>query len=221
VVTARTKETLEQIVKPVVVDFLAQRGLELSEQKTTITHINTGFNFLGQNVRKYKNKLVIKAAKDGVKALVQKARACIKGSLGQTAETLIRSLNPIIRGWTNFHRHVCSAKTFWNVDHIIHYQLLRWARRTHPHKSYGWLKAKYFTTEGRFGFYARIKTGTAESKVLRLHSVAKTIIERHIKVRGEANPYDPNYTEYFERRRSFAWRTLPCRRTGQSLPAGV
>ena len=67
-VTARTRETLEQIVKPAVVGFLASRGLELSEQKTTITHIETGFNFLGQNVRKYKNKLVIKPAKDGTKA---------------------------------------------------------------------------------------------------------------------------------------------------------
>lgn len=65
VVTARTRETLEQIVKPAVVGFLAERGLELSEQKTTITHIETGFKFLGQNVRKYENKLVIKPAKDG------------------------------------------------------------------------------------------------------------------------------------------------------------
>jgi RNA-directed DNA polymerase len=97
VVTARHKETLEQIVKPTVVDFLAQRGLELSEQKTTITHIETGFNFLGQNVRKYKNKLVIRPAKEGLKALVQKSRDCIKGCVGQTAQTLIAKLNPIIQ----------------------------------------------------------------------------------------------------------------------------
>ena len=125
VVTARTKETLEQIVKPAVVAFLAERGLELSEQKTTITHIEAGFNFLGQNVRKYKNKLVIKPAKDGLKALVQKTRECIKGMLGQKAETLIAKLNPIIRGWANYHRYVCSRKTFWTADHIIHHQVLR------------------------------------------------------------------------------------------------
>jgi len=97
IVTARTKATLEQMVKPAVVDFLAQRGLELSEQKTTITHIEAGFNFLGQNVRKYRNKLVIKPAKEGLKALVQKSRECIKGMLGQKAETLIKTLNPILR----------------------------------------------------------------------------------------------------------------------------
>jgi RNA-directed DNA polymerase len=221
IVTARTQETLEQIVKPAVVAFLAQRGLELSEQKTTLTHINAGFNFLGQNVRKYRNKLVIKPAKDGLKALLQKSRECIKSMVGQKAETLIKTLNPILRGWANFHRYVCSARAFRTVDRIIYYQLLRWARRTHPKKSYGWLKRKYFTDGGKFGFFARRQSGSGESQTLRLYSIARTALERHIKVRGEANPYDPVYTEYFERRRCFAWRTLPCRRAGQILPAGV
>jgi RNA-directed DNA polymerase len=220
-VTARTKETLEQIVKPAVVAFLAERGLELSEQKTTITHIETGFNFLGQNVRKYKNKLVIKPAKDGLKALVQKTRECIKGMLGQTGERLIKALNPIIRGWANYHRHVCSAEAFWTAERIIRYQLLRWARRTHPKKSYGWLKRKYFSAGGSFGFALRTWAATGENTVLRLYSIARTVLDWHIKVRGEANPYDPVYTEYFEQRRCFAWRTLQCRRASQILPAGV
>ena len=158
VVTARTKETLETMVKPAVVAFLAERGLELSEQKTTITHIQTGFNFLGQNVRKYRNKLVIKPAKEGLKALVQKTRECIKGCVGQTAQTLINKLNPMIRGWANYHRYVCSAEAFWTAERIIQDQLYRWARRTHPHKSYGWLKRKYFSVEDQYGLppgYAR------------------------------------------------------------------
>jgi RNA-directed DNA polymerase len=221
VVTARHRETLEQIVKPTVVDFLAQRGLELSEQKTTITHIETGFNFLGQNVRKYNNKLVIRPAKEGLKALVQKSRDCIKGCVGQTAQTLIAKLNPIIRGWANYHRYVCSHKAFWTADRVIHYQLLRWARRTHPNKSYGWLKQKYFSYAGRFGFYARKWMHNGESKVVRLYGLSRTVIQRHIKVRGEANPYDPIYTEYFERRRCFAWRTLPCKRASKLALAGV
>jgi RNA-directed DNA polymerase len=219
VVTARTKEILEQIVKPTVVAFLAQRGLELSEQKTAITHIETGFNFLGQNVRKYSNKLVIKPARDGLKALVHKTRDCIKSCIGRTAQTLMVKLNPIVRGWANYHRYVCSRKAFGNADRVIHYQLLKWARRTHPNKSYGWLKQKYFSTDGRFGFFIRKPTSTGESKVVRLHSLRRTLIERHIKVRGEANPYDPVYTEYFERRHR--WRTLPCKRTGRPVHAGV
>ena len=98
---------------------------------------------------------------------------------------------------------------------------MRWARRTHPNKSYGWLKRKYFVAEGKFGFHAKIRTHTGESKALRLYSIARTVLEWHIKVRGEANPYDPIYTEYFERRRCFAWRTLPCKRTGKLVLAGV
>jgi RNA-directed DNA polymerase len=222
IVTARTKETLEQKVKPAVVAFLASRGLELSEQKTAITHIETGFNFLGQNVRKYKNKLLIKPAKDGTKALLQKTRECIKATHGQTAATLIRKLNPIVRGWANYHRHVCSGKTFWTADRIVHDQVLRWARRTHPNKSYGWLKRKYYSAAGSWAFSTRIRKSTGESQVLRLYQIAKTAIERHIKVRGEANPYDPKYTEYFERRRSFLGRVLyPGRKAGQARPAAV
>jgi len=221
VVTARKRETLEQIVKPVVTAFLAERGLELSEQKTVITHIDQGFNFLGQNVRKYRNKLIIKPTKDGVKALVQKARECIKGCNGQTAATLIRKLNPLLRGWANYHRYVCSAKTFWTVGRIIQHQLWRWAKRTHPNQSYGWLKRKYFSHAGAFGFFATGRNRNGQSKLLRLHRMAQTILERHIKVRAEAHPYDPDYIKYFERRRCFAWRTLPRQRTGRFVLAGV
>ena len=71
------------------------------------------------------------------------------------------------------------------------------------------------------GFAIRTRAATGESTVLRLYSIARTVLDWHIKVRGEANPYDPVYTEYFEQRRCFAWRTLQCRRAGQILPAGV
>src|SRR6266850_1895240 len=83
------------------------------------------------------------------------------------------------------------------------------------------LRCEYYSAAVPWVFSARIHQGTGKSKVLRLYQIAKTVIERHIKVRGEANPYDPVYTEYFERRRSSLGRTLPCRRAGQILPAGV
>jgi RNA-directed DNA polymerase len=188
IVTARTKETLEQKIKPAVVAFLATRGLELSEQKTTITHIEAGFNFLGQNVRKYQNKLVIKPAKDGTKALLQKIRDCLKSMVGQTAEVLIRKLTPMLRGWANYHRHIGSKKTYGAVHRAVQTQRLRWARRRHPNKSRGWLKRKYFTADGTGTFSARLQPREGPSRVLALYRVARTVIERHIKVRGEANP---------------------------------
>ena len=97
---------------------------------------------------------------------------------------------------------------------------LRWARRTHPNKSYGWLKRKYFSLGDTFGFATRIRANTNESAVLRLHSIARTVLEWHIKVRGEANPYDPVYTEYFERRRCFAWPHLAPRKDWSASPRG-
>jgi RNA-directed DNA polymerase len=222
VVTARTKEILEQTVKPAVVAFLTSRGLELSEQKTTITHIEKGFNFLGQNVRKYKNKLVIKPAREGTKKLLEKTRECIKGMVGQKAEALIRKLNPILRGWANYHRHICAAKTFRLADRVVQVQLMRWARRTHPNKSRGWLRRKYLTAAGTGTFSIRVNNRQGESQLLALYRIAKTIIERHIKVRGEANPYDPAYSEYFERRRYSMWRVMRSgAKTGQTVPAGV
>jgi RNA-directed DNA polymerase len=222
VVTARAKETLEQKVKPAVAAFLASRGLELSEQKTAITHIETGFNFLGQNVRKYQRKLIIKPTKDGTKALLEKTRDCIKSARGQNQATLIRKLNPILRGWANYHRHICASKTFGVVDRIVRIHLMKWARRRHPRKSRGWLKRKYFSADGKGNFSTRIQNCAGDTRIVALHRAAHTLIERHIKVRGEANPYDPVYTEYFERRRGFAWRVLyPGGKTGQTVPAGV
>ncbi len=172
-------------------------------------------------MRKYKNKLVIRPAKDGTKALVRKTRECIKGMHGQTAATLIRKLNPMVRGWLNYHRHVCAARTFGSVDLILRLQLMKWARRTHPNKSVGWLKRKYFSAAGDWTFSTRAQSRTGESRILALHRTAQTTIERHIKVKGEANPFDPRYTEYFERRRSFAWRTYPCGKAGKSTAVGV
>ncbi len=135
---------------------------------------------------------------------------------------MIRKLNPIVRGWANYHRHICAGKTFWVVDRIVRIHLMKWAKRRHPKKSRRWLKRKYFSADGKGNFSVRTQNRAGESRMLVLHRIAKTIIERHIKVRGEANPYDPQYTEYFERRRCFAWRTLyPGGKASQTAPAEV
>ena len=68
IITGASKEVLEEKVKPAVETFLWERGMELSVEKTHITHINDGFDFLGFNVRKYAGKLLIKPAKASVKA---------------------------------------------------------------------------------------------------------------------------------------------------------
>ncbi|MGA7629534.1 MAG: group II intron maturase-specific domain-containing protein, partial [Terriglobales bacterium] len=128
-----------------VEQFLQERGLELSPAKTVITHVEKGFDFLGQNVRKYPNgKLLIKPSKKNVKTLLGGIRTTIKAALGMSAADLIRKLNPKIRGWANYHRHVVSTRTFARVDHEIFSSLWRWALRRHPNKNIRWCKQKYF-----------------------------------------------------------------------------
>lgn len=209
VVTARSKETLEQKVKPVIVEFLRERGLKLSEEKTLITHIAQGFDFLGQRVRKYGKKLLIRPTAQSVRAVLDKARQRIASCRGLSAAVLIRKLNPLLRGWANYHRHVASKRTFDRVDYYVRRMLWKWARRAHPTKSRGWIRRRYHSADEKGSFSIGTHDREGKRRVLRAYRVAQTTIERHIKVRGEANPYDPRYVEYFEKRRCFAWRTYP------------
>ena len=80
IITGTSKEWLEQKVKPAVVQFLAERGLVLSPEKTKITHISEGFDFLGQNVRKYGGKLLIKPSARNVKAFLDRVRETIRAN---------------------------------------------------------------------------------------------------------------------------------------------
>jgi RNA-directed DNA polymerase len=77
IVTCSNRDTLELQVKPAIEDFLAERGLVFAPEKTLITHIDQGFDFLGQNVRKYNGKLLIKPARKSVKALLRKVSSII------------------------------------------------------------------------------------------------------------------------------------------------
>lgn len=208
-VTGASKEILEQKVKPAVIQFLDERGLKLSEEKTVITHISQGINFLGQNVRKYGQKLLIKPTRQSVRSVLEKAKERIQKGHGKNAESLIRKLNPLLMGWANYHRHVVSKRVFGRVDYYVHAMLLRWARREHPNKSSAWIRQRYFSADPKGAFSLRIKDSKGKERVLKVYRAGQTVIEYHIKVQGAAHPYDPQYTKYFQKRRSFAWRTYP------------
>jgi len=145
VITGKSKELLEGEVQPLVEQFLQERGLELSPTKTVITHVEKGFDFLGQNVRRYLNgKLLIKPSKKNIKTFLGGIRRTIKAALGTSAADLIGELNPKIRGWANYHRHVVSKRTFDRADHEIFFSLWRWARRRHPKKRPALVQTKVF-----------------------------------------------------------------------------
>ena len=148
IVTGASKELLEQDVTPLIEHFLAQRGLRLSPAKTRIAHIAEGFDFLGWNVRKYRDTLLIKPAKDNVKAFLATIRDTVKTNKTAKQVNLIGLLNPIIRGWAHYHQGAVAKDTFSWVDAEIWRCLWQWAQRRHPNKSRYWIVRKYFH---RFG----------------------------------------------------------------------
>ncbi len=206
IITGTSKDLLEQEVKPLVEHFMEERGLTLSPEKTIITHIDEGFDFLGQNIRKHQDgkqrKLRITPSKKNVHTFLEKVRATIKANQGASAGTLIVQLNPMIRGWANYHRHVVSANVFKKVDYAIYQSLWQWAKRRHPKKRKRWIKQKYFHSirNNNWVFCGEIKGKEGKTQQVQLFYTASLPIERHTKIKGDANPYDPQWEIYFEER---------------------
>jgi len=203
IITGSSQTLLEKEVKPLVIAFLQERGLALSHEKTKITHIADGFDFLGHNIRKYNGLLLTRPSKKNVKAFLKDIRETIKGHKQATAYGLITLLNPKIQGWANYHRYSAASKTFSQVDWVINKALWQWARRRHPQKSVRWIQKRYYCQIGnqnwRFFGTAKSKDGQTIQKML--HQAASTPIVRYTKIKGACNPYDPAWKPYLSERR--------------------
>ncbi len=202
-ITGSSRELLEKEVKPVVESFLAERGLQLSQEKTKVTHISEGFDFLGQNVRKYDGKLLIKPSSKNVTTFLDKVRGIIKANRQAKTENLIGRLNPVIRGWANYHRHIVAARTFADVDYAIWRALWRWAKRRHSRKGARWVLKHYFKSFGAENgvFCASVRKSQGKVIAVRLFKASRLPIVRHAKVRSGMNPFDPACDEYYEQRK--------------------
>jgi len=163
-------------------DFLKDRGLELSDEKTLITHIDNGFDFLGWNFRKYKGKLLVKPSKKSIEKVTEKISDIIKTGKAWKQEHLIDALNPVIIGWTNYHQSAVSSETFHKMDYRIWNMLWHWAKRRHPRKSKHWIARKYWHRVGK-----RNWVFSDENKKLRFLSDTKII--RHARLKLDMNPY--------------------------------
>ncbi len=203
VITGISKEMLESEVKPWVESFLVERGLTLSAEKTRIVHVDDGFDFLGWNFRKYAGKLLIKPSKKNAQAFYRKAKEVISNHKTVRQDKLIRLLNPLLRGWANYHSPVVAKAAFSRMDHLLFRAIWRWCRRRHPKKNALWVRKKYFRSQGLrhwvFATTATAKDGK-EKKVV-LYKLPDTPIRRHKKVKGSYNPYDPADELYGEKLR--------------------
>ena len=200
VVTGKSRQLLETTVKPAIEEFLEKRGLRLSPEKTTITHINDGFGFLGQDIRKLVRKLIITPSKEGFDALIRTVGDLIRRHTSAPMDVLITKLNSLLRGWANYHRHVVASRVFNRVDTYVYHQLWRMLHYRHDNKSTGWLSKKYWSAGEKHEcvWVKKLKTGDRLYRVLRVCSIK---IVRHIKIKADANPYLGEYAYYFWQRR--------------------
>jgi len=200
IITASEKEILENKVKPLVEEFLQTRGLELSQEKTKITHISEGFDFLGQNIRMYSGgKLLIRPSKDAIRSVKEKLKGIIVKHRGSQSAVLIKNLNPVITGWANYHRHICSKGTFYKLDRILWRNLWNWARRRHNNLGNRKIASLYFMRMGnrKWQFFGKFN----DSKIILLRMFGCFHIKRHTLINGSANPFDPHWDNYFFKRK--------------------
>ena len=204
IITGESLELLRDKVLPLIRIFLQERGLRLSEEKTLITHIDDGFDFLGKNIRKYNGKLLIKPSKTSIKSFLDKVRGIIKNNPSIKQEILIHRLNPVIRGWVNNQKFVVSSEVFSRIDYEIYQCLWRWIRRRHKRKGKGWRAKRYFHHIGNriWTFAAKTdgKTKDGQPHYACLEYATNTKIVRFNKIVAEANPFDEAWVEYFEER---------------------
>ena len=166
--TAKSKEILQNKVLPAIIDFLKERGLELSLEKTKITHIDEEFDFLGFNVRKYGEKLLIKPSKASIKKFSDSLRETIRTLGNAPTIKLIASLNSKIRGWTNYYRSSVAKEIFNDIDNIVFDSLWNMLRSKHSNKNLHWIRDKYFTRIGRrnWYFFCKVKTKVGTKSTL-------------------------------------------------------
>jgi RNA-directed DNA polymerase len=203
VITGKSKEILELQMLPLLKEFLAVRGLTVSEKKTKITNVKQGFDFLSQTVRKFGTSIIIKPSKDSIGRLLRRIRELVQKNSSQSQKSLIDLLNPIIRGWAYYHSKVCARKTFEKVDHEIFQILWRWSKRRHPNKGLRWIKDKYFKTYGNQSWNFAVKeVNEGKTRIYELFKATTIPIRRHRKIRAAANPFCREWATYFAERLS-------------------
>jgi len=190
--------------------WLSELGLNLKQEKTRIVHTlnkdengDRGFDFLGMYIAQYQTgkthsgrnnrgeslgfKTLTKPSPKSQKKQHTSIKNIVRRNRTIEQERLIDQLNPVIRGWSNFHSTGTSKKVFGNMNNKLFQSLRRWAKRRHPKKSQTWVNRKYWRLEtGRWTFAAR------KGNALRLYT--ETPIIRHIKVKENRSPYDGDWT---------------------------
>ncbi|MFY9553538.1 MAG: group II intron reverse transcriptase/maturase [Blastocatellia bacterium] len=202
-VTAESKEDIEAIL-PTLETWLAERGLELNKDKTSVAHVGEGVDFLGFHIRQFKGRCYTFPQKEKVLSFLAGIKAWLRVNLTAKPQAVILALNPQLRGWGNYYRHGASKKVFRYVDHRVFQMLWRWACRRHPNKGKRWIARKYFmpARHPRWTFNSTVDNRQGRKLTITLAKLMDIPIERHIKVEGKASPDDPLLNEYWAKRQT-------------------
>jgi RNA-directed DNA polymerase len=209
-----TKEDAEQ-VQSILMEWLKQRGLTLSPEKTRIVHLTEGFNFLGFNVRHYRApqtarsgwKLLIKPSKEAVHKIRDTLRDLWKSAQGASIQTTLATINPVIRGWAAYFRTVVAKEIFGRLDRWMFYKATRYTKHRHPNKSKAWQRRHYW---GRFNLDRKDYSTFGDKQTGRyLLKFSWFPIQRHVMVKGTSSPDDPHLSDYWKKRQAAKACDLP------------
>lgn len=201
IITAATQELLRDEVLPKVRSFLHARGLSLSEEKTTIRPIDQGFDFLGFHLRKFNGKLITRPCADKVKSFLQELKCFIDKARGWPVALMLMKLNSKLRGWAFANRRVVAKKLFALIDQKVFAWVCRWLKRQHPNRTWAWVKQRYRRhVGGRHEFGVWVRTKRKDQQWCGVFRMADVPIRRQNKIRAEADPYNPAYSDYFRQR---------------------
>lgn len=183
--------------------YLVKRGLELAFEKTKVTHIKNGFDFLGFNIRKYKthneSKVLIKPSKDSIKVTKKKITDKTRQFYGKNVQVLVSTLNPIIIGTANYWSPSVAKEVFSEMDFHIWKTQYKFLRRLHPKKNGRWIRQKYYKPD---------KTGQSNNNWIltdpitnnQLKKMSWTPIVKHVQIKYDYSPFNKNLKGYFEKR---------------------
>jgi len=201
IITGASPDYLLNEIKPEVERFLGERGLMLSEEKTKLSHIDDGFNFLGCQARKYNGKLLIQPEEGKTRELLGRVRDFMGSHRGIAFHVMLLKLNRIIRGWAYAYRKTVAKERMSYVDNQVYLLVRKWLKREHRSKTWAWIHKRHTgRPHGRVEFCAEYFSAKGESKSVRLFKAGDLPIRYHIKIKAEARPYDPAYDEYFAKR---------------------
>jgi RNA-directed DNA polymerase len=201
IVTGASPEILLDEIKPDLEQFLDERGLTLSEEKTKLSHLSDGFDFLGFNIRKYNQKLLIQPEDGKTQTLLAKVKEFLNNHRGIPFHVMLIKLNRIIRGWAYAYRRVVAKARMGYIDNRLYFLVRKWLRREHRSKTWAWIAKRYRRRiNGRVEFCDSTISAKGEFKTVRLFKAADLPIRYHIKIQSEASPYHPDYAEYFANR---------------------